>query len=301
MDIPQENIDGKYLPIQQLGSGSSGVVYKARQLSTNQYVALKTFRTDRKDPTAKARFMREAAILKTLNHSHILHLIDMGIAPDGTLYFASPYVQGMTLKHFFANSRLEYETSISIAQQLLVGLEAAHKRKIIHRDLKPSNIFLVTENGSSKHHVQLLDFGISKALNDQETCLTTTGLAIGTTQYMAPEQAMGSRDVDERVDIYSVGLIFYQLFTGKKPFNNMEMRTFNPFVPHSFIRPSRIASDLPLSIENVILKALKRKPSSRYANAMKMKEALNVAINAIDNVDLFELSNKKTETAIPRC
>jgi len=202
---------GQYTVLDQLGAGGMGIVYRARDEKLQRDVALKFLPTQwSQDRKAKERFMQEARAASGLDHENICTVYEIGEADDGQLFIVMPFYQGDTLKYRLKNGALPADESADLVRQLLSGLGRAHEAGIVHRDVKPANI-MVTERGQ----VKLLDFGIAKLEAGQR--LTQTGSTLGTVSYMSPEQAVGA-EVDYRTDLWSAGVVFYEMLTGKLPF-----------------------------------------------------------------------------------
>jgi len=263
---------GNYQIVEELGRGGMAVVYKAYQPSLNRYVALKvlpphfTF-----DTTFVQRFLHEARTAGGLNHPSIITIHDVGEA-DGTYYIAMRFVEGGTLQQLIKREgALSPVRSAHIVQQLASALDYAHRKSLVHRDVKPSNIMLGDEDD-----VTLADFGIARAA--EGTRLTQTGLVVGTPEYMSPEQARGE-EVDYRTDIYSLGVVTYEMLAGRVPFAGT--------TPHAVLHkhvyetppPLRaMARGIPRAVEKAISRALAKNPKRRYQSAGEMAEALSRAI-----------------------
>src|SRR5437660_438019 len=213
---------GPFVVEGELGAGAMGAVYRARHLETGEHVAIKIVAPGLgSNPTIMARFKREAAILKQLRHPNIVRLVATGKF-QGTPFYAMEYVDGESLDHVIARrGRLTWEEVVEFGQQLCAALQHAHEAGIIHRDLKPSNVMILPDGT-----VKLTDFGIAKDMD--RTQLTAAHCTVGTAAYMSPEQCKGDRGLTTRSDLYSLGVMFYELLTGHKPFhadNSMDMFT----------------------------------------------------------------------------
>lgn len=201
---------GRYEMLEEIGQGGMGVVYKAQDTQTKTIVAIKVLpQYVTRDATSVQRFKREAINAARLNHPNIVTIFDWG-EEGGTPYFVMEYLPGYTLKQVIAQeSPLPLRRIENMLDQLASALDYAHKQGVLHRDVKPSNIFV-----SRRGHVTLSDFGIAKAVSSAE--LTSTGTVIGSPHYMSPEQCQGRR-VDERTDIYSLGVVLYEMLAGRVP------------------------------------------------------------------------------------
>jgi serine/threonine-protein kinase len=219
-------------------------------------------------PQAQARFEREATILKQFNHPNIVKLFGIG-KHAGSRYYAMEFIQGEGLDKMMARrGRMTWEEVVELGQQLCAALQHSHMQGIIHRDLKPSNI-LVLPDGTLK----LTDFGIAKDMD--RTQLTETNCTVGTAAYMSPEQCKGERNLTHKSDLYSLGVLLYELVTGKKPFtaeNAMEM--FLQHVQGTFVRPSRLVLDIPVWLDNLICQLLEKQPDQRPFDADTVGNAL---------------------------
>jgi serine/threonine protein kinase len=262
---------GHYHLIEKLGEGGMAVVYKAFDTHLECYVAVKVIRTDLLPPatleTALKRFEREAKAVAQLTHPNIVKVMEYG-EQDGVPYLAMAYLSGGTLKDIVGRP-IPYQEAAHLLAPIARALQYAHSRKIIHRDVKPSNI-LITESGEP----MLTDFGIAKILDLQEgLTLTGTGVGLGTPEYMAPEQWTGS--VSPSVDVYSLGVVFYELVTGRKPYTAdtpaaVLIKTTNDPLP----KPSIFLPGLPEKVEQVIYKAMAKKTGDRFESMRDLEIAL---------------------------
>jgi serine/threonine protein kinase len=255
----------------EIGRGGMSVVYRAKDRRLNRTVAIKVLPPELAfDPAIRARFTREAQTSAHLSHAHIVPIYDVGES-DGIAYFVMALVSGGSLATLIER---EPKQPVGEVRRLLCevadALAYAHLRGVIHRDVKPDNILLDGDNG----RVLVTDFGIARAV-ESGTRLTVTGMAIGTPTYMSPEQAMGEREVDGRSDIYSLGVVGYQLLTGRVPFvagNSMAL-----LLKHVSERPQPIAelrSDVPAGVREAIERALSKSPEDRWSTAAAFREAL---------------------------
>ncbi len=272
-----DNITGKqfgpYQVIEPLGEGGMAAVYKGYQPGIDRYVALKVLpRRLAEDPQFVGRFHQEAQILAQLQHPHILPVFDYGQS-EGYTYIVMPYIQGGTLVDLIQQKPIPLQEIPTIISQIASGLDYAHNKHLIHRDVKPSNI-LIDESGNCL----LTDFGIAKIFSTA-TRFTSTGGIIGTPEYMSPEQGQGKK-LDRRSDIYSLGIVLYELVTGQVPFQaetpiaTVMKHIYDPLPP-----PRQINHALSEPVEKVLLRALAKEPADRFPMAGDMAAALQAAID----------------------
>jgi hypothetical protein len=263
---------GSYQIVAPLGEGGMAAVYKAYQPAMERYVALKVLpRHFADDPQFVTRFKQEAKVLAQLQHPHILPVFDFGEFDEYT-YLVMPFVKSGTLTDELKGEPFPIERIDKVIAQIGGALDYAHERGLIHRDVKPSNV-LIDESGN----YLLSDFGLAKILEGNEK-LTMSGVIMGTPAYMSPEQGMG-KTLDGRSDIYSLGVILYEMATGRAPYKaETPMAVMIKHISDPLPPPSIINSDLPEEIEAVILKALAKNPEDRYQSAGELVRALSTTI-----------------------
>jgi serine/threonine-protein kinase len=279
--IGKEIDNGEYIVVDRIGSGGMGSVYKAEQPSMKRLVAIKVLHSrfvTRDDLVA--RFRREARAMSQLSHPNTARVYKYGALDDGAVYFVMDYLEGRNLAaEVREHGPMAAERAILLMAQVCGALEEAHRAGIVHRDLKPENIFL-TIQGGTRDFPKVLDFGLAKMSEAQmgrgSMMFTQQGMVFGTPEFMSPEQAQGE-ELDQRSDIYSLALIFYELITGKLPFDAkapleiMKAHVREAPLPVSQRVPGR--SFWP-ELDAVIAKALEKKPDARYATATEFGQAL---------------------------
>jgi serine/threonine-protein kinase len=249
---------GRYEIVGQLGRGAMGVVYKALDPTIGRTVALKTMRLDVQGPESSellARFRNEARLAGVLNHPNIVTIYDAGEI-NGLFYIAMEYIEGKTLYQLLLQEHaLPFERVLDLSRQICAGLDAASSQRVVHRDIKPANIMMLP-NGN----VKIMDFGIAKAGGS----MTSTGEVLGTPNYMSPEQVKG-KSLDGRSDLFSYGVILYEMVTGEKPFAGDNITTIiYKIVNEEPIPPRELNPELHPGLNRVILKALAKNPHDRY-------------------------------------
>ncbi len=269
-------IDGRYYVESVMGEGGMGLVYKAKHTALNKPLALKVLRDEvSKNEEVIARFRQEAQSASAIGNQHIIDISDFGNLPGGSTYFVMEYLDGRDLTAAITEeSPMAPERVLRIARQLAKALGAAHDIGIVHRDLKPDNIFLINRGGDSDF-VKILDFGIAK-VGTQTQKLTKAGDIFGTPHYMSPEQCAGN-EIDHRTDIYALGVIFYEMVTGKVPFDAetlMGVLTKQMYEAPKPLHELETGTSASAELEAVILKCLAKEPDSRYANMHQLLEDL---------------------------
>lgn len=274
---------GPYEILDKLGRGGMAVVYRGVQTSLNRQVAVKVLSGElSEDPTSIERFHREAQAVALLNHPNIVQIIDKG-EEEGLLYYAMEYVEGDSLHSVLEQRRLSFTEALRVFKGIALGLEYAHQRKVVHRDLNPRNV-LVSKDLST---VKLADFGICRveAISREAGTLSTSEVSMGTLHYLAPEQAMDMRRSDHRSDIFSLGVLLYEMLTGTVPVG-------------SFTLPSRLNKEVPPGIDPIVLKCLATNPVDRYASVSeiltdlkKLEESLRLRL--VDELKGFSRSTSR--------
>jgi serine/threonine-protein kinase len=264
-----------------IGEGGMGAVYLAEHVVMGRKAAIKVLRRElSEDETLVARFMNEARAANAIGHPNIVDIVDVGRLPDGIPYMMMEYLVGEDLSRRLARSgRLSVEQALPIAVQACSAIGAAHDKGIVHRDLKPENLFLVPDvTAPGRERVKVLDFGIAKLRGDFAggSVKTRTGSLFGTPQYMSPEQCLGIPDgIDHRSDIYSFGIILYQMLCGSLPFVSQGLGDILVMhVSRAPEPPSARCPDIPSWMEKVILCALEKDPANRFASMADMLTAL---------------------------
>ena len=254
----------------ELGHGGMSTVFLAEDLKHHRAVAIKVLKPEIAVAVGGARFLREIEIAAQLTHPNLLPLHDSGEV-DGFLYYVMPYVEGETLRARLKRERqLPLEDAIAIACDVAEGLQYAHDHGIVHRDVKPENILL--QSGRAI----VADFGIARAVTaSARESLTSSGVVIGTAQYMSPEQGLGERDISSRSDIYSVGCVFYEMLVGEPPYTGPTVQAIVARHAGAEIPSLRLVRpDIPQEIEAIVRKALGKVPAARFASASALAEAL---------------------------
>lgn len=265
---------GPYKIVEQLGRGGMATVYKAYHKALDRYVAIKVMhKAFMEDPNFLARFHREAKVVASLDHANIIPVYDFS-EHNGQPYLVMKLVDGITLKECIAKEPLSYNEILEIVESVGAAMDYAHKKSILHRDIKPSNVIIASDG-----KIYLTDFGLARIAQTGDSSLTGDRM-IGTPNYMSPEQAMSSTDLDGRTDIYSFGVMLYEMivgrvpFTADTPFTVIHDHIYTPVEP-----PREINPQIPVEVEKVLMKALAKKPADRFPDVGKMVQALRAALD----------------------
>jgi TolB-like protein/Flp pilus assembly protein TadD/tRNA A-37 threonylcarbamoyl transferase component Bud32 len=276
-----------------LGEGGMATVYLAEDPKHRRRVAVKVMRPELAETLGTERFLREVEIAAQLSHPHILPVHDSGTS-EGFLYYVMPFVEGESLPARMAREKqLPVAEALRLAREVAEALAYAHERGIVHRDIKPANILLSTG------HALVADFGIARAISGGGKVLTQTGLAIGTPQYMSPEQAMGQTDIDGRTDIYALGCVLYEMIAGEPPFGGPTAQAVIARALTETARPLNASRQgLSSRVSAVVSKALAKSPADRFQTASEMVEALRSAEMA-DVLRSGEVDGRTSSQALP--
>ncbi|HEU4403810.1 MAG TPA: serine/threonine-protein kinase [Polyangiaceae bacterium] len=293
-------IDGRYVLESVVGIGGMGIVYAGRHVLINKRVAIKVLRADMtRDKEMLDRFRREAQAASSIGHAHIIDVSDYGQLPDGSAFLVMEFLEGKSLaQEMRAKGPLPAKRIVHIARQVADALAAAHALGIVHRDLKPDNVHLIAR-GADEDFVKILDFGIAKMAGPGTDRLTRAGTVFGTPHYMAPEQAAGT-NVDHRTDIYSLGVILYEMVSGTLPFdadNYMGILTQHMYKAPASLRTGDSAP--PPALEAIVLKALAKIPAHRYQSMSELIEDLDRFSNGQMPEAVREMLGNKGALAVP--
>ncbi|MCL2726347.1 MAG: protein kinase [Polyangiaceae bacterium] len=284
-----------------VGEGAMGVVFRARQIALGTTVAVKVMRrTLNSDPSFAARFLREAQAASRIDHPSSMRVIDFGEEDDGLLFMVMEYLDGRTLADVIDEvGPLPASRIIDIASQILAALAVAHEMNVVHRDLKPENIMLLDgEDDEGRRHdvVKVCDFGVAKLLErENASSVTDHGLIVGTPAYMSPEQARGE-SLDARSDLYSMGVLLFQMMTAKVPFDaTTAMATVVMHVTEEPVRPRELNPSVDERLEAICLKAMRKRPEDRQQNAREMRTELRALCTDVSVSAISPLSEARVE------
>lgn len=281
-----------YKILEKLGEGGMGIVYKAHDTKLDRHVAIKflpaSHTTTEQD---KTRFIHEARAASSLEHSNICAIYEIDETPDGQLFIVMPAYEGTPLNKRIEQGPLPINMAVDIAIQIADGLQAAHEKGIVHRDIKSSNVFI-----TQKGQVKVMDFGLARSAGMIQ--VTKTGATVGTVPYMSPEQARGEK-VDHRTDIWSLGVILYEMITGRMPFRS----DYSEAVVYSILNeepepPTSLRSDVPMKLEYIIKRALEKNLDDRYQSASDFMSDLGRIVKHLSNTHLESFSVPKQTSRI---
>jgi len=265
-----------YKILEKLGEGGMGVVYKAEDTTLKRTVALKFLPpTLTLDPEAQERFIHEARAASALDHPNICTIHEIGYTDDSQMFIVMACYEGQTLKKTIEQGPLDIDLALDIAIQIAEGLARAHEAGIVHRDIKPANIFITNHS-----EVKILDFGLAKLSG--QSMLTKTGSTMGTAAYMSPEQARGE-PVDHRTDIWSLGVVLYEMLTGQLPFKSDYEQALVYSILNEELKPARsLRSEIPEVVDQIVTKALARNPEERYQKVNELLSDLKITRGTAD-------------------
>ncbi|MBK8216950.1 MAG: serine/threonine protein kinase [Myxococcales bacterium] len=294
-------IDSRYVLERPLGEGGMGIVYVGRHVSLDKRVAVKVLKRELAEEREMVdRFFNEARAASSIGSPHIVDVADFGMLADGAAYFVMELLDGRSLGELLdAEKVLPEAKAIDVARQIANGLGAAHAAGIVHRDLKPDNVMLVSR-GAQRDFVKILDFGIAK-VSTAATRLTRTGSVFGTPHYMSPEQAAGL-SVDNRCDIYALGVILYEMTCGKVPFDaDTYMGILTQHMYKAPAPPRTLPLPRPVSpgLEAIIMKSLSKRPAERYASMEALVADLDVLSSGATPAAVGELLARSGSHSVP--
>ena len=275
--LSNQILDTRYQVLQKLGEGGMSYVYLAKEVASAQEVAIKVLSPKlAADRSSVERLRREAGLAMRLDHPNVCRILRLGESEDGLIYLVMPFLKGELLSDREARvGPMDLETGVGVLRQVCAGLHHAHELQIVHRDLKPEKIMLVPEDGGAERAV-VMDFGLAKERRADPAIakLTATGIILGTPEFMSPEQIRG-KPLDARSDVYALGIVAFEMFTGKLPFqgrNAQEMmiaRLRGQPIPLRQLRP-----DLPAHLDRALARAMAPTPDARFATALEFAGAL---------------------------
>ena len=276
--LSNQILDARYQVMKKLGEGGMSYVYLAREINSGETVAIKVLSPRlASDKSSVERLRREAGLAMRLEHPNVCRILRLGESEDGLIYLVMPFLKGELLSdREVRGGPMEITFGVKLLKEMCAGLHHAHELQIIHRDLKPENVMLVPADDGSEHAV-VMDFGLAKERRADPAIakLTATGIILGTPEFMSPEQIRG-KALDARSDIYALGIVAFEMFTGKLPFqgrNAQEMmiaRLRSQAIPVRQLRP-----DVPPPVEKALTKALQTNPDDRFSTALEFGQALS--------------------------
>ena len=267
----------RYRLVEVIGQGGMGCVYRAEHRAIGKQLAVKVLPPDlAADAEHRARFLREARAISQVEHENVVAVSDFGVTPDGAMFIVMELLRGENLSDLLAREgRQSWSFVKPVFLQICRAIQAAHDKGILHRDIKPENVLLTLRTG--RHFVKVLDFGLAKALGtDLEASLTGVGRVLGTAEYMPPERVR-DEPLDERSDIYSLGVILYEMTTGSVPFaGDHHGQVFDQQMYADPVPPRELVPDanIPAPLEAAILRALEKEPAKRFQSVQELIEAL---------------------------
>jgi serine/threonine protein kinase len=271
---------GGYQIEARLGSGATGIVFRASHASQERPIALKVLHDNLGSISSlKRRFEREARVLARLDHPNVVYITDFGVV-QGHTFIAMELLEGQTLEQLLEEAPIDCDRALRITEDVLAGLAFAHERHVVHRDLKPANVFLIPGGPDGTDQVKLLDFGLAKMLStddlSEEGTLTRRGRIVGTPAYMAPEQITGV-SLDVRADVYALGILLFEMLADRRPFlseRRSELLRAHLLEPVPALAEARRGLVVHPDLEAIVQKALAKDPANRFADASEMLRAV---------------------------
>jgi serine/threonine-protein kinase len=276
--LSNQILDARYEVVKKLGEGGMSYVYLAKEIASGDVVAIKVLSPKlASDRSSVERLRREAGLAMRLDHPNVCRILRLGESEDGLIYLVMPYLKGELLSdREVRGGPMDLETGIRLLRQVCAGLHHAHDLQIIHRDLKPENIMLVAEDGGADRAV-IMDFGLAKERRADPAIqkLTATGIILGTPEFMSPEQIRG-KTLDARSDIYALGIVAFEMFTGKLPFQGRNAQEMMIARLRGTATPIRqVRAEVPAHVEKALIRAMATNPDDRFATALELAEALS--------------------------
>ena len=276
--LSNQILDARYQVMKKLGEGGMSYVYLAKEISSGDTVAIKVLSPRlASDKSSVERLRREAGLAMRLDHPNVCRILRLGESEDGLIYLVMPFLKGELLSdREVRGGPMDMTLGVTLLKQMCAGLHHAHELQIIHRDLKPENVMLVPDDDGGVERAVVMDFGLAKERRADPAIakLTATGIILGTPEFMSPEQIRG-KPLDARSDIYALGIVAFEMFTGKLPFqgrNAQEMMIARLRSQPIAIR--RLRPDVPDAVEKALTKALQTNPDDRFTTAIEFAEAL---------------------------
>ena len=275
--LTSQILDGRYEVLKKLGEGGMSYVYLAKEISSGDTVAIKVLSPRlASDKSSVERLRREAGLAMRLDHPNVCRILRLGESEDGQIYLVMPFLKGELLSDREVRAGpMDIAVGVRLLQQMCAGLHYAHELQIVHRDLKPENVMLVPDGAEGERAV-IMDFGLAKERRADPAIakLTATGIILGTPEFMSPEQIRG-KPLDARSDIYALGIVAFEMFTGKLPFQGRNAQEMMIARLRSQPQPIRqLRADVPETVEKALVKALQTNPDDRFATAIDFGNAL---------------------------
>ena len=276
--LSNQILDARYQVMKKLGEGGMSYVYLAKEISSGDTVAIKVLSPRlASDKSSVERLRREAGLAMRLDHPNVCRILRLGESEDGLIYLVMPFLKGELLSdREVRGGPMDITLGVTLLKEMCAGLHYAHELQIIHRDLKPENVMLVPDDSDGTEHAVVMDFGLAKERRADPAIakLTATGIILGTPEFMSPEQIRG-KPLDARSDIYALGIVAFEMFTGKLPFQGRNAQEMMIARLRSQPIPIRsLRADVPDPVEKALTKALQTNPDDRFTTALEFGDAL---------------------------